>query len=1278
MKEVQNIKRYYKKYKSMNIDKETKFLLNNKELILITFKKIPPLTFPKIKKTSIKKNIEDKDYKVTKDELNNYLKMYHSLEECLLDINIILIKRLNELIEYEELKIKDYQRIEDTFLKLKKEKSISINKYYNMSDDLKNYSLFFLLEKIKNETNKTKLLDVIFMSLSIQNKNIQKILEEYQNTVYQNMTLIHNILKSFLCINKLPSTLFTPFKTYKKSYTRPTVPVDVNLLSNNNYTIFLDNAGKTISKYKDITLFKQDTTTSTIHDLDNNTIYSLTAYDENSKYKNIFNEAITSYIKKYEEFSIKTEITVAIDKELELRKYTIKNVHYAPKTFTCKFTLPIIFFNNNNYKYKKSIKNTYYSKGISSFITYSEENNLFLTTKLLNRTNTNYKIENNIIEISFKIKLNPNEEKVFFLTHLITNNKREIYKLPKNDSYTIYDTIFFKTNILKNNTEYKDFILYHDFLNLILSTNKKRDLNRNNLILKNSFSISTLYKYQISGDYKIILIDLFSNYNLETMVEILNFYKYLKENGFYIDLIILYNKEKEKLIKLKKYFDILNFNKNTPGTLFLIDKTTLTLDEVASFKIFATISIELKDKYTLKEIVTRLKGQNTRKKTLQEFKNFLIEEEKLKNEIHFSTNVLEEDLPIYKEKKTKDIVRTIPDNLFLKSNNGGFDLEHDEYIITDSSLEFNTFLSNTYFYGIFSLQNKSVLATNNYFINETNGYYELFINNKQLLFDTIHVGFGYTLFEKKEEEKEITLTKFISTIDNILFNKFEIKNKSNKKIVLNIKFLLLPLLGLKRSDARYLTCNFLKDSNLLKIRNKKTGQLLFISSTKSFQEVILDEFKEKILEIEITLEENEKKSFAIFLGVNPNKSYFLENNEEIYNKNILLLREKYSSISVVDNSLHLTKIHFRDSISRLKINTSDELFNLMSKWQIYETLIFNGYDRACFLEHTFLYTLHNLLIDSLNLMFLIPEYSKKNMIKCLEHVTNSGEILASFNTLKDIGNISTNLKEIILLFYNIKKYIDISEDYNFLSVECSYINISHGVGDEVYFKKSKSKDSVFSHLERIVGFILEKESTNKIFMWKILHLFIEITKYYDKNKDIKNYREKEEELYKDILTIPDTRSNLIYKIIFDIKFTNNKNIIKKIYTNENKLLVVYALLKLKKIEEAYRLYKELNYLNNAKKEAYFSFSSTLYYRIGIELFLGFNRIGKKLVIKPNLPSSTEYEISYKYYNTIYLIKVIKNNTKSYITVDKEEVEYISLKNDYKKHKVEVYYKEKRC
>ncbi len=145
---------------------------------------------------------------------------------------------------------------------------------------------------------------------------------------------------------------------------------------------------------------------------------------------------------------------------------------------------------------------------------------------------------------------------------------------------------------------------------------------------------------------------------------------------------------------------------------------------------------------------------------------------------------------------------------------------------------------------------------------------------------------------------------------------------------------------------------------------------------------------------------------------------------------------------------------------------------------------------------------------------------------------------------------------------------------------------------------------------------------------------------------------------------------------------------------------VLALIKAGHLDEAYEIYQQMNPIERTKTAkdvsiyktepyvivadiyanrehlgrggwTWYTGSAGWFYKVGIEDILGFHKKGEVIEIKPMVPSTWKsYEITYRYMDTKYHIKLKRSET-SRIIVDGQEVKEIKLVNDLQTHEVEV-------
>ncbi len=1228
------IKNYYKKKNSFkDFDKEIELLENNSELLNI----ITKIKTSRLNNKVLSSLIDSNNYKINKTSLiyfgKNKNKSYKSI---LKDANLVFIKKLAKIINYENNKINELTNIKSIIKDIDSNRDFSINKYYQINEYTECYIIVFLFKIIDSSKNKYRLLRVLELTLNYLKKDIEDIFKENYLLMIKNIEIINNILNSIISINELSPTSLKRITTYKREYITYSSPSNINLLSNKRYTMIFENNGKVTSKYNNINLNFYDEVF--IKDIDSNRIMSIRDFDSNSKYKYIFNNAISKYTRSYNDFTISSEFTVSQVDDLSCQKLSFKN-NDNKKNFYLIIKIPI---NKSGIKHLRKIK---------SIMTYNENLKSFIVYRFININNYSFKINNNYIEISSKINLNKGIKKEFYILTEILKNKDEVFIMHKkyNSIYSI-NNIFFVSNVIKNNIDYRIFSEYNDLLNLICNNRYYLDNKRRKLLINNNLNIRNLWKYNISFNRRIILGRINNDYNIRCIDEIIRFYIYLLNNNIYIDLVFLYDgdskylKSFEKDVnKIEKYYNYLTKFKSNSNNIFTINSNVLNKEEESLFILISEIALDINSNSSLGDIISKVLKENKNKLVITDYENSLKKD----------MEIIKENNTVFDVFSSDEIDNTFNDNMnVIKKENSTYIFDDYNYIVKSKDDKFSNILTNNYLSSLV-YKNYTLIYTKNYIVTSSKNN-ELLINNQKVSFYTSTAGFGYSIFTGVINDLDVSLTKTIANTDNIHFFKIDIKNNSNHFKEVNIKYLLTPLLDLYENDNNYFISEYDYMHNIVTIKNKINNLGMFITSTVNFKNVYLEEYFQKVMEVEFFLEKDKEKSLSFMIGT-------IDNN--LTTDSLYLLKERYSSISVIDNNLSIIKYDWKSMLNTIDIKTKDENFNHIMKWSIYNILVNNTTDVIYY---------KNLLDEVLNLVLIFPNISKEKLLVCIKHTLLNGNILYSWNRFQNIGKITNNIDEVLYLLYSIKKYIEVTEDTDILFEQTSYLIAKKINSEDIYYKYSKYTDSIYSHLEKVINNIIENRSNfNIILLHSTISIFIDITKYYNKNTDTKKYRELLNNLNSDISSIKNDE-NVLYKILFDMNLDYKDSDITVL--KDDILLKVIALIKTKNINEAYTYYKRLNPLNNKHSNSRLS-ADGIYFMVGLELFLGFRKQGKKIFIKPNLPNYfSNYEITYNYLNTIYYIKIEKSNSKNAIIVDSEETSYIPLKNDYRKHYVEIYFK----
>ena len=146
---------------------------------------------------------------------------------------------------------------------------------------------------------------------------------------------------------------------------------------------------------------------------------------------------------------------------------------------------------------------------------------------------------------------------------------------------------------------------------------------------------------------------------------------------------------------------------------------------------------------------------------------------------------------------------------------------------------------------------------------------------------------------------------------------------------------------------------------------------------------------------------------------------------------------------------------------------------MLNGWLIYQTLVSRLLGRASFYQSGGAFGFRDQLQDSLALLYINPELTKKQIIYHAEHQFIEGDVLHWWHPEKDNGIRTRYTDDLLWLVYVTNEYIKSTGDYEILDIETSYIEgkILDNNESESYIQteKSKIKESIYEHCKKAIG-----------------------------------------------------------------------------------------------------------------------------------------------------------------------------------------------------------------
>ncbi|HIS38198.1 MAG TPA: hypothetical protein IAB45_01675 [Candidatus Onthousia faecavium] len=964
---------------------------------------------------------------------------------------------------------------------------------------------------------------------------------------------------------------------------------EVSVLSNKKYCLLMNDRGDSFSRYRTIQLNRYRKVTEQdygiflyIRDLDTNYIFSNTYAPINKKpekYEVVFAADKIKYLRTDKKITTKTEIVVTKNHHAEIRKITFKNESDNIKRLELTtYTEPILSPNMDDVSHR-----VFNSMFLTTEYDY-KSNSLIVRRKSRNDTNINsYMVHRLVIEepldeysyeterINFlgrnrtmqdplgihrnlsnvagttldpvlsirnTIEILPNSSTTVYVITGFGRSREQIDDIiaSYNDSYTIEKA--FKVSTLMNiintknmNITGSDMRVYNMMLNYLYQTTRLSVTEaRNELLRNNSLSQATLWKFGVSGDRPIVLVEIFDIADLAFVKEILTAFEYYKNNSIFVDIVIINSETAQyaKIVKKEIYDELyriytLNSFYHTPGAVTVINGDELSSDEKHLFYVAARLAFKIKDHHSLQEEIGALQQHN-------KVSNY----EKVLVETHL------EKMPL--EKLTFD------------NGYGGFKKDGSEYVIYNqdtptpwsnviANKNFGTIVTNNgcgYTYAYNSSEFKITSWSNDMVANDKSEGFRF--NGKT--FDPMKCthGFGYSVLESENEELKKEITEFVALEDTIKIYLVKLTNKLSEKMTIDVDFWINPVFGnFEEKTARHILTEFVDSDNYLKLRNvysiAYSDVCVFMSTNLKITSFVNDKILIKSIQAQVTLNANEEVTGVFVLGSSMNS------------ENIPNLLSKFTDVNKAKKELDLVKKHWQKTLNVVQVNSPDKSFNYMiNGWYLYQALASRILARAGFYQVSGAFGYRDQLQDAMNITLVLENQAREQILINASHQFKEGDVLHWWHEINHFGLRSRYKDDYLWLVYATARYIEVTADYKILEEEIPYAvgpvlsNLEHEKG--ITFTYSEEKESLLEHCLKSLHLAMSSlgshglplmgggdwnDGMNKVgirgkgesvwlgfFLYQVIDLFVKFMKVYDKKFDLREFKEFNSELKKNL------------------------------------------------------------------------------------------------------------------------------------------------------------------
>ena len=875
---------------------------------------------------------------------------------------------------------------------------------------------------------------------------------------------------------------------------------NLNVISNEDYTILFNQDGTGYSKYKDILINRYKETEHGnqgieiyFKNIESQKIWSsfiLKNEYDNKNYKVEFTPDMNKITKKQDNIETSIKNIIAPNENVEIRNIKIKNLGNKKQIIEISSILePVLSTQNQDIAHKafndlflkyenlddallvKRNKRGDISQINMAIGLFAQKNDIgkleyeIDKRELYGRLNYNIpnKIKNSdkfsnemglvtdpIVALRRTIKIEAGE--TVELNLIISVNEDKLLAINKLNKYRNFENVKKAFEISKIRTEEearylrikgKDIILYQKMLSYIIKSNPIRKEYLNNLP-KKMYSQKDLWKYGISGDLPIILVKVKEEGDVYTVKEILKAYEYFVTKNILVDLVIL---DEETNIYEKYIKDEIEREIYSLGIRYLINDRIFIIDakEVEDINIFILKANIILDTHlgNLENVISEME-----------------EEYLLKN----------------KQKKTKEIFtkevdfeRYNIDNMELKYKNsyGGFSNDGKSYIIGVSNnipsvwsniltngemgtivtqnLGGYTWNKNSKLNKLSRWSNDTVLDTPAEYI-----YVKNCTNNKfwRIGQDNLLVtfGFGYAKYEQKTQDIKQELNVFIPIEDNVKISILKIKNNANENKKLNLIYKIDDVLGEDEIKTNgYIDLEYEKEQDYIKVKNlyeQDVNETVYVYSSESIKSFTgnsdsINLYNKERLNNENSLGNNSCIAIEVDIELNA-----FEEKKIVFALGTAKgnIKTKFKDINKCEEELLKTKKYWTELLEKIRVKTPIESINIMlNGWTMYQTIASRMLGRSGFYQSGGAFGFRDQLQDCIGVEYIDTKMVRNQIIKHARHQFIEGDVEHWWHDESGRGIRTKFSDDRLWLVYLTLDYINFTGDYSILEERIPYI-----------------------------------------------------------------------------------------------------------------------------------------------------------------------------------------------------------------------------------------------
>ena len=546
--------------------------------------------------------------------------------------------------------------------------------------------------------------------------------------------------------------------------------------------------------------------------------------------------------------------------------------------------------------------------------------------------------------------------------------------------------------------------------------------DRNALLATNTLSQSGLWRFGISGDLAILLMEVDSIDRSGFAKEMLRAFEYFKVHGMRLDLVFINDVPQPNHDGLTHFIrsmadtERLWSTHSDAGRVFILDGATVTPPERILLRTVARLAFSTAHGLTIEQQLRRLEEAN------------LCYQDK-------------EEYPILRPQREMRVWS----NLDFYNQYGGYDNAGRDYVVTNTNTPmpwvnvianpgFGCVVSSTMagFTFAYNAQQFKLTSWSNDMVRDTPSEM-LLIDGQRFLPATARHGQGFSAFDADSDGLHVDVRLFVAVARPDKYYHIRVVNKGSAPRNVRLDMVCKFVLGMSEEQtSRYLYSQWDETTNSLYVRNVYhpiySGTTVRITSSEPLTERFLDYPNRKRLGLVLPLKPAESREVIFVIGV-AQKDASASSPQPIHP---VTVADAYSEFDSV-------RRFWDDRLSHIQVQTPDTAFNYMlNRWYLYQVCSSRLFARAGFYQVGGATGFRDQLQDVMSLLYSDPGYARRQILDHAAHQFAEGDVLHWWHESMLLGARTTFSDDYLWLIFVTHQYVTVTGDVSILAEQVPF------------------------------------------------------------------------------------------------------------------------------------------------------------------------------------------------------------------------------------------------